>query len=113
MTGLHYEYECDCEENSPIFTDQETRPLLDSQDPLKDYPYGRYVTRTVSAKRAKKQSVNRAILRQMLEVDWAESSYGTITAAPRVGEKRKMRDEGLGRGKRIRMEESSEEDSEW
>lgn len=111
MTGLHYE--CDCEENGPIFIDQETRPLLDSQDPLKDYPYGRYVTRTVSAKRAKKQSVNRAILRQMLEVDWAESSYGTITAAPRVGEKRKMRDDGMGRGKRIRMEESSEEDSEW
>lgn len=111
MTGLHYE--CDCEEASPIFIDQETRPLLDSRDPLKDYPYGRYVTRTVSAKRAKKQSVKRAILRQMLEADWAESSYGTITAAPRVGEKRKMRDEGTGRGKRIRMEESSEEDSEW
>lgn len=112
MTGLHYEY--DCEDHSPIFINQETRPLLDSQDPLKDYPHGRYVTRSVSVKRAKMQSSKRALLRRMLEADWAESSYGTVAVAgSKVGEKRKMRGEGEGRGKRARIEESSGDGGEW
>ena len=135
ITNLHYE--CDCEDYSPIFLTRETRPLFDGQDqdplkdypygryatrtvsagdgqdPLKGYPYGRYVTRTVSAGRAKKQSSKRASLRPALGADWADSSYGTITAGPRVGEKRKTRGEGMGRGKRVRVEESSEHDSQW
>ncbi len=73
------------------------------------------MTRSVSAKRARKQSAHRALLRQMLEADWAESSYGTNLAGPRVGEKRKMRNEGVGRVKRVRVEGSSDgdDDSQW
>ncbi len=55
------------------------------------------MTRTVSAKRAKKQGVNRAALRRLLEADWAESSYGTVRVGP-----------GGGRGRRVR-EETDEE----
>lgn len=111
LTNLHTEY--DPENHTPIFINEEFRPLLlEKQDPLKDYPCGRFVTRTVSAKRAKKQAVNRAVLRKLLEADWAESEYGSIARGPRVGEKRKMGVEGLvGKGKRIRVEES--EDCEW
>ncbi|CAF9924245.1 MAG: hypothetical protein ALECFALPRED_002716, partial [Alectoria fallacina] len=111
LTYLHDDY--DCEDHLPIFISQETRPLLDGQDPFKDYPYGRSVTRTVSARRARMQSAKRAFLRRALKADWADSSYGTIAAGPRVGEKRRMRDEGVGRGKRVRIEESSEDDGEW
>ncbi len=113
LTGDHYEY--DYEDNSPIFITEETRPLLESQDPLKDYPRGKYITRSVSAKRARKQSARRALLRQMLEADWVESSYGTNLAGPRVGEKRKMRNESVERVKRVRVEGSSEgdDDSQW
>lgn len=74
------------------------------------------MTRSVSVKRAKMQSAKRAVLRRMLEADWAESSYGTVNVAgPKVGEKRKMGGEGKGkgRGKRVRVEESSGDDGEW
>lgn len=108
MTGLldHSEYDCDCED--PIFIHDEVRPLLDRsmQDPLRDFPYGRYVSRTVSAKRARKQEVNRDRLRRLLERDWRESSYGTVEKVgrgPRVGEKRKVgggEEEGVLGGKR-------------
>ena len=69
----------------------------------------------ISAKRAKKQGVDRALLRGVLEADCAASSYGSITAAggSRVGEKRRMRDEACGRRKRVRVEESEEEESDW
>lgn len=60
------------------------------------------------------QSVSRTLLKQMLEADWAETSYGTILAGPRVGEKRKMTDGGAARGKRFKAEESSDDDdSDW
>lgn len=124
MTGLLHsdEYYDDCED--PIFIHDEVRPLLDhvhnnnnnvnnnnnndyQQDPLRDFPRGRYVSRTVSAKRAKKQEANRNTLRRLLERDWMESSYGTVKAVgksrgSRVGEKRKVvgREEGV-------------EESEW
>lgn len=117
ITALHSD-PYDCEDNNdpnPVFLTGEIRPLLLAdgwQDPLKDYPHGRHV---ISAQRAKKQGVDRALLRGVLEADLAGSSYGSISAAggPRVGEKRRMRDEGCGRRKRVRVEESEEEESDW
>ena len=50
-------------------------------------------------------------MRRVLEAEWAEASCGMFPVVPRVGEKRKMRGEGVGRGKRVRREESSEDES--
>lgn len=71
----------------------------------------------MSAKRAKKQRVDRKRLRGLLEADWARS-YGSFIAAegPRVGEKRRRGEEGCGRGKRVRVEEGEGEgegDGDW
>lgn len=125
FVGLGSSYH-DCEDDA-IFIHDETRPLLphrndksdgyDShQDPLKDYPYGKFVTRSVSAKRVRRQEVNRAVLRKLLERDWRESSYsygGVGGRGPRVGEKRKKTGaEGEGRGKRARVEGGEEGDDE-
>lgn len=64
-------------------------------------------------KRAKKQRVERARLRGVLVADWAGSGYGySSIKGPRVGEKRRRGDEGVGRGKRVRVEESGE-DGDW
>ena len=67
-----------------------------------------------SAPRAQRQWVDRALLRRALEADWAGTSCGAVTAGAGVGvgAKRKMGDEGGGRGKRVRMEESREDGSE-
>ena len=89
FSSSEYEYISDSENRSdPIFIADETRPLLlagrrnqeqeQYQDPLKDYPCGRFVTRTVSAKRARRQERNRRVLRRLLERDWVESSYGGV-----------------------------------
>lgn len=73
----------------------------------------------MSAKRARKQEVNRAVLRELLEREWrgsAFSSYGGVVSGgkgPRVGEKRKKVGlEGRGRGKRARVEDGEEGDDE-
>ena len=106
FSSSEYEYISDCENRSdPIFIADETRPLLLAgqgpyQDPLKDYPHGRFVTRTVSAKRARRQERNRRVLRRLLERDWVESSYGG------VGKR------GEGRGKRGGVLERGEGEGE-
>lgn len=86
-------------------------------DPLKDYPHGRgYGTRTVSAERAKKQWVERALLKRVLEADWARTGYGygtVVHTGPGVGEKRKMGDGGVGRGKRVRVGGGEGVESGW
>ena len=113
FSSSEYEYISDSENRSdPIFIADETRPLLLAgqepyQDPLKDYPHGRFVTRTVSAKRARRQERNRRVLRRLLERDWVESSYGGV--GRREGG---LKEEEEGRGKRGRVMEGVEGEGE-
>lgn len=103
MANMEHDY--DCEDGDPIFLTDEIRPLLDggNQDPLKDYPQGRYVTRSVSKKRARRQEGKREVLRRLLEEDWAESSYGAVAGKRKMA--MAMGDGGEGRAKRARGEE--------
>ena len=137
------EYDEDFETNNndndntilPSFTPQETCPLLrlDTsncigsyyQDPLKDFPHGRYdcVSPPRIAKSheraTKSQRLNGEPGRRTLQADGAGSMYGTIAGVAALnGKKRKVGDEieteGKGRGKRVRVgRDEGEYESAW